>query len=287
MAARWPVPHVHNAHGTRCPAGVVAGGQVSSLGATPETDWWPSQQHDGTILMKRRPVFLLRVLLCLPLAAAFAATLALWLARPHLDRSIPTYALKGAIPAEFQTTITLYDKDGEPYWTGDGREMYRRNHRQGWDECRFYFARDYPWEYEPESGIWLIGQPDAVNRAREAGWKECSDRLHSLLKTESKVVLQRKVLNWRRREATWVGLGSLIAILLVMAAAAWARRLSIAIGATCAAWVGVMFACRHTWGGGIDSDPPIGLMPFLLILACGLGLSLAAIAIDRKLSEGN
>jgi hypothetical protein len=148
---------------------------------------------------------------------------AYWIAVPRYNEDTLHWATP-TVPHDFQGKLTIYrDKAGEDAVTVDGNDLYITHHRHGWEDCRFWFcfcSEEDNWRYEEDSQIWMIAASGCVNRARQDGWKTCSNQIETLLQDQSDDALRDHVLVWRRVEAAVVGCLVLVVGLIVSSAAA-------------------------------------------------------------------
>lgn len=217
-----------------------------------------------------------RLACCAVIATVFAVTLASWLAEPKFDDALLRYS-PPHIPKAYQRTITLRGKGGEPYWRGDGREVYLSQHYSGWNDCRFVFALDKPfWRYDPhDPAVWCVDAPMEVNDAREDGWRVCSSQLDELLTSTEEDLLRSRVLNWRRREALVIGLSSFLALTLLLLGTATFGYFRVSLAVVFLTWVLLVIVSRGAHDATLDG--PLAPLPALVgfILCVALVICLA------------
>ncbi len=221
------------------------------------------------------------------MAAVFTYSLVVWIAKPAFDKRLLPYS-RPQVPAEYQQTLILSGKDGKPFWTGDGREVYLSNHRAGWNDCRWAFAlgKKY-WRYDPDTRDWMVDMPMVVNNAREDGWRLCSNQLRKLLAAAEESELRAQILHWNRAKAIVVGLlafSGLIALFLLTANRRYFRILPVAVFT---GWLVVIVADRAA--ADFFDGPPISVGSLAVLGILLGGVSTFAIACDfflqRRIGE--
>jgi len=122
--------------------------------------------------------------------------------RPIWRESVITYRTP-PVPSTFDRQITYLSKrhPGETE-TDDGPTEYLRYHQIAWDECIYYFYRDWPYGDSPawsaaetpgKWGPWVIGAPGHINDARRDGWYNAASQLRALLETTEPETLRREL----------------------------------------------------------------------------------------------
>jgi hypothetical protein len=122
--------------------------------------------------------------------------------RPNWRESVIAYSAP-TVPLEFDREITYPSKryPGETE-TDDGPTQYLLHHRLAWDECVYYFYRDWPWldspawsadETNDKWGPWVIGAPDHINDARRDGWYAAANKLRKLLQSTTPEKLREEL----------------------------------------------------------------------------------------------
>ena len=123
---------------------------------------------------------------------------------PVWNHSIIPYQIP-TVPEEHNRKITYLSKTpGKQYETDDGPTEYLRHHQFGWNDCLYYFYRDWPFhddqpawsatEDEYGQAPWIHGAPSHINDARRDGWLTCADEIRALLRTNSETELRGQII---------------------------------------------------------------------------------------------
>ena len=141
---------------------------------------------------------------------------------PVWNTSVISYEIP-SVPEHHNRKIAYLSKSLEKkYETDDGLTTYLRHHQFGWNDCLYYFYRDWPYLGEPAwsaagdqygNAPWTHGAPPHVNEARRDGWLACADKIRALLRIESETEIRdRIIVSQLPIIASFTGLGTMLLV---------------------------------------------------------------------------